>query len=330
MEINDLYDFAMSDVSDDEILSRFLESKLSNRLLVDIAAMLKVMKYPLAIRSSSKLEDSHYQPFAGIYSTYMLPVVDDGKQMLHMVAQAIKSVYASVYYKASKAYMAATSSVIDEEKMGIIIQEICGSQHGDLFFPTFSGVARSINFYPIGAEKAEDGMASIGYGLGKLIVDGGASLHFSPKYPKKVLQLSNPDMALKQTQKVFYALDMHPETFVQSVDDGVNLLKKNISEASAYDSFRSVASTYDQVNQTLVDGYMDQGLKVVSFANILKYKTFPLADILRDLLEIGQREMNNPIEIEFAVNLDTPEGWPKIFNFLPLASETFRKQAKNR
>lgn len=318
MEINDLYDFAMSDVSDDEILSRFLESKLSNRLLVDIAAMLKVMKYPLAIRSSSKLEDSHYQPFAGIYSTYMLPVVDDGKQMLHMVAQAIKSVYASVYYKASKAYMAATSSVIDEEKMGIIIQEICGSQHGDLFFPTFSGVARSINFYPIGAEKAEDGMASIGYGLGKLIVDGGASLHFSPKYPKKVLQLSNPDMALKQTQKVFYALDMHPETFVQSVDDGVNLLKKNISEASAYDSFRSVASTYDQVNQTLVDGYMDQGLKVVSFANILKYKTFPLADILRDLLEIGQREMNNPIEIEFAVNLDTPEGWPKIFNFLQI------------
>jgi CheY-like chemotaxis protein len=318
MEENKLYKVALSDLPDEDILKRFLDAKLPERLIVDLKTIATSMKHSLAIRSSSKLEDSHYQPFAGIYSTYMVPRVDDVETMHQMICQAIKSVYASVYYKSSKAYMAATSNVIDEEKMGIVIQEVCGNQHGNLFFPTFSGVARSINFYPIGSEKANDGIATVGYGLGKLIVDGGLSIRFSPRYPKKILQLSTPEMALKQTQKQFYALDMRPESFVPSIDDGVNILKFDIKEAYDNADFRHVASTFDFHNQTLRDGFYDGGSKLVTFANILKHNTFPLAEILQTLLEVGQKEMNNPIEIEFAVNLDTPKGWPKIFNFLQI------------
>jgi CheY-like chemotaxis protein len=318
MEENKLYKIALSDQPDEEILKRFLEAKLPERLKGDLRTIAGSMKQSLAIRSSSKLEDSHYQPFAGIYSTYMIPCVDNIEIMHGMICQAIKSVYASVYYRSSKAYMTATSNVIDEEKMGIVIQEVCGKQHGDIFFPTFSGVARSINFYPIGPEKANDGIATVGYGLGKLIVDGGLSIRFSPKYPKKILQLSSPEMAIKQTQKQFYALDMRPESFVPSVDDGINILKFDIKEANNFDDFRHVASTYDYHNQTLRDGFYDGGSKLVTFSNILKHNTFPLAEILQSLLEIGQKEMNNPIEIEFAVNLDTPKGWPKIFNFLQI------------
>lgn len=318
MEENKLYKVALSEQPDEEILKRFLEAKLPERLKIDLITIATTMKQSLAIRSSSKLEDSHYQPFAGIYSTYMVPRVEDVEVMHGMICQAIKSVYASVYYKSSKAYMTATSNVIDEEKMGIVIQEVCGNQHGGLFFPTFSGVARSINFYPIGSEKASDGIATVGYGLGKLIVDGGQSMRFSPRYPKKVLQLSSPEMALRQTQKQFYALDMRPESFVPSIDDGVNILKVDIKEANDYPDFRQVASTYDYRNQTLRDGFYDDGSKLVTFSNILKHNTFPLAEILQTLLEIGQKEMNNPIEIEFAVDLDTPKGWPKIFNFLQI------------
>ncbi len=318
MEENKLYKVALSDQPDEEILKRFLEAKLPERLKVDIKSIVTSMKQSLAIRSSSKLEDSHYQPFAGIYSTYMIPRVEDVEVMHGMICQAIKSVYASVYYRTSKAYMTATSNVIDEEKMGIVIQEVCGNQHGGIFFPTFSGVARSINFYPIGSEKANDGIATVGYGLGKLIVDGGLAIRFSPRYPKKILQLSSPEMAIKQTQKQFYALDMRPESFLPSIDDGVNILKLDIKEVSDYPDFKQVASTYDYHNQTLRDGFYDEGSKLVTFSNILKHNTFPLAEILQTLLEIGQKEMNNPIEIEFAVNLDTPKGWPKIFNFLQI------------
>jgi CheY-like chemotaxis protein len=318
MESNNLYKIALSDMSDEEILIKFVAAKLPERLKVDLWSIISVMKRPLAVRSSSKLEDSHYQPFAGIYSTYMVPRVENPELMHSMVRQAIKSVYASVYFKSSKAYMTATSNVIDEEKMGIVIQEVCGNQYGDWFLPTFSGVARSINFYPIGSEKAEDGIATIGFGLGKLIVDGGVALRFSPKYPKKVLQLSSPELALKQSQKSFYALDMRPESFIPSVDDGVNLLKLDIKDAQHLPDFRQVASTLDYQSHTLRDGFLEEGIKLVTFSNILKHKTFPLADILQTLLEIGQKEMNNPIEIEFAVNLNTPAGWPRVFNFLQI------------
>ncbi len=318
MEVNDLYKIGMSDIPDDEIVDHFINAKLPSRVYQDLYAFISVIKNPIAIRSSSKLEDSHYQPFAGIYSTYMIPKTSNSTLMIKMLSDAIKCVYASVYFKASKAYMAATSNVIDEEKMGIVLQEVCGKQYGGKFYPTISGVARSINFYPIEPEKSEDGIANIAYGLGKQIVDGGISLRFSPKHPKKVLQLSSPDMALKDTQKNFYALDMCPTKFSPSSDDGVNLIKNEIKSAEKDSSFKFAASTYDFQNHILRDGTLYDGKRVITFANILKYETFPLAEILQTLLEVGQKEMNNPIEIEFAVDLNVEKGEPYVFNFLQI------------
>jgi CheY-like chemotaxis protein len=319
METNDLYKIAMSPLSDDEILQAFIKAKLPGWVHQDLYAFISVMRNPVAIRSSSKLEDSHYQPFAGIYSTYMIPMVEsDHALTMRMLTNAIKSVYASVYFKSSKAYMAATSNVIDEEKMGIILQEVSGTRYGNRYYPTFSGVARSINFYPIKPEKPEDGIANIAFGLGKYIVDGGVSLRFSPKYAKKVLQLSSPDIILRDTQKTFFALDMNPESFVTSTDDSVNLLRLKIKDAEGDDSLRSVASVYDLENHIIRDGYNYDGKKVITFSNILNHGTFPLAEILQTLLAIGQKEMNLPIEIEFAVNLNVPEGAPRIFHFLQI------------
>jgi hypothetical protein len=319
MEKNNLYSVALSDASDEEILHRFIEAELPGWVYQDFYAFLTVSRLlPIAIRSSSKLEDSHYQPFAGIYSTYMIPRVPDNRQMVNFLSEAIKEVYASVYYKSSKAYMTATSNVIDEEKMGIIIQEVCGNRHGEIYYPTLSGVARSINFYPIGSEKAEDGIANVAFGLGKLIVDGGLSLRFSPKHPKKILQLSSPETALRDTQKEFYALDLNINSFIPSTDDGVNILKLPIQKHAQEKALRYVASTYDFNNNIIRDGITQPGKRIITFANILQHKQFPLPEILETLLDIGQHEMNNPIEIEFAANLETPSGSPKVFNFLQI------------
>ncbi len=319
METNNLYKLGLSDSSDEEILQQFVSAKLPGWVHQDLYAFISVIKSPIAIRSSSKLEDSHYQPFAGIYSTYMIPVVEsDHALTIRMLTNAIKSVYASVYFKKSKSYMAATANVIDEEKMGIILQEVCGSKHGNRFYPTISGVARSINFYPVKPEKTGDGIASIAFGLGKYIVDGGMALRFSPKYPKKILQLSSPQTLLRDTQKYFYSLDLESDSFVPSVDDAVNLFKLKIKEAEGDNTLKHVTSVYDYDSNMLRDGFVERGKKVVTFSNILNHEVFPLADILSTLLDIGQREMNLPIEIEFAVNLDVPEGSPPIFNFLQI------------
>src|SRR6056297_4259848 len=318
MDDNNLYKIAMSDQSDETILEHFINAKLPSRVYQDLYAFISVIKNPVAIRSSSKLEDSHYQPFAGIYSTYMIPKVSNSTLMIKMLSDAIKCVYASVYYESSKAYMAATSNVIDEEKMGIILQEVCGKQFGNRFYPTISGVARSINFYPIEPEKSEEGIANIAYGLGKQIVDGGISLRFSPRHPKKILKLSNPEMALKDTQKHFYALDMCPTKFYPSIDDGINLVRMDIKEAENDASLKFAASTYDFENNMLRDGTFYEGKRVITYANILKHEIFPLAEILRTLLEVGQKEMGNPIEIEFAIDLNVEKDQPYVFNFLQI------------
>ncbi len=318
MESNELYKIGLSDATDEEILQRFLLASLPARLHQDLYTFISVVRNPIAIRSSSKLEDSQYQPFAGIYSTYMIPRVDDTAKMIKMLTDAIKSVYSSVYYKSSKAYMTATSNLIDEEKMGIILQEVCGTASNGKFYPTISGVARSINFYPIAPEKPEDGIANIAFGLGKLVVDGGISLRFSPGYPKKILQLSSPDQTLRESQKKFYALDLNVDSFVPSTDDGINILKLNIREAAKEPSFRHVGSTYDYEYNMIRDGIDHSGKKVVTFSNILSHNVFPLAEILQVLLKTGHDEMNNPIEIEFAVDLDTPKGQPDIFYFLQI------------
>ena len=318
MESNNLYDIALQDLADEVILEAFVKAKLPERIKIDLRKVISVFQRPLAVRSSSKLEDSHYQPFAGIYSTYMVPHSDNQDFMLQLLIKAIKAVYASVFYKASKAYMNATQNIIDEEKMGVVIQEVCGNQYGNMYLPTLSGVARSINFYPIGSEKTEDGIVSIGFGLGKLIVDGGVALRFSPKYPKKILQISSVEMALRQTQKNFYALNVDPASFDPKVDDSLNLFNLDIKEAASIPDFQFVTSTYDMHSGTLRDGYYDEGLKLVTFAPILKHDTFPLAKIVSELLKIGEHEMNNHIEIEFAADLNSQSGMPRLFNFLQI------------
>jgi len=319
MEMNDLLETALSDLPDEEILKYFLKAQMPERVIEDLKALVEVLVNPIAVRSSSKLEDSHYQPFAGIYSTYMVPCDwDDRDHMLEMLTIAIKSVYASVYYKDSKSYMTATSNVIDEEKMGIILQEVCGSPCGNAFYPALSGVARSINFYPIEPEKAEDGIAVIAYGLGKYLMEGGRGLRFSPKYPKKILQLSDPDLALKDTQKEFLAVNLDPSSFIPSVDDGANLLRMRFKEAEKDAPFRYAASTYDFESHMIRDGLMSKGKRLVTFSQLLNFNAIPLAEIIYDLLKTGQEEMNNPIEMEFAVNMDTPKDHPAIFNLLQI------------
>ena len=319
MESNKLYQVGLSDLSDEEILQQFVAGKLPGWLHQDLYAVISVTKDPIAVRSSSKLEDSHYQPFAGIYSTYMIPVnKKNPAQTMELLTSAIKSVYASVYFRESKAYIQATSNVIDEEKMGIVLQEVCGTMHGECYYPTLSGVARSINFYPIEPEKPEDGIAKVAFGLGKYIVDGGVSLRFSPAYPKKILQLSSGKMMLRDTQREFYALNLQEDSYHVSTDDAVNLVRHKIDDALGDPSFRHVASVYDYDSDIVRDGLNYEGKKIVTFAGILQHETFPLAAIVKDLLEIGQKEMNLPIEIEFAVDMDVPKGHPYMFNFLQI------------
>ncbi|MCC8036198.1 MAG: phosphoenolpyruvate synthase [Rikenellaceae bacterium] len=309
-----------ADVSDEEILSEFVSSRLPEDLIGYLRRVIKYIRGPLAIRSSSKLEDSHYQPFAGIYSTYMIPDTDNPDQMLRLLGKAIKSVYASVYFAASRAYITASANLLSEEKMAIVIQQVCGTEDNGYYFPTLSGVARSLNFYPIGDEKPGDGIANIAFGLGKLVVEGGQTLRFSPRYPKNVLQLSQPELALRDTQREMYALSLQPEEFKTSIDDAVNLRRFDINSPTvkAFRNLRHAASTWDMQNQSLSDSSFTQGRKIITFSRILKYDTFPLAEILCDLLEMGEREMRTPVEMEFAVNMDVPLGREAVFNFLQI------------
>ena len=307
MDMNQLYQVALSDADDETILRAFLRAKLPDRLVEDFFAFFDVVKSPIAIRSSSLLEDSHYQPFAGIYSTYMIPYLTDKYEMLRMLSDSIKGVYASVYYKDSKAYMQATSNVIDQEKMAVILQEVVGTQYGDRFYPSISGVARSINYYPINDELAEEGTVSLALGLGKYIVDGGLTLRVCPYHPDKVLQTSEMEMALRETQTRFYALDLKNLGQNFSLDDGFNLLKLPVKEAENDGALTYIASTYDPYDMVIRDGIYPGGRKVITFANILQHDVFPLARILQLVQKYGQGEMRRPVEIEFAVNLDAKE-----------------------
>ena len=304
METNELYPVVLSEVDDETILKYFLRASLPARLIEDLMAFFDVVKSPIAVRSSSLLEDSHYQPFAGIYSTYMVPKLEDKYDMLRTLSDAIKAVYASVFYRDSKAYMTATSNLIDQEKMAIVLQEVVGNRYNDHFYPTISGVARSLNFYPIGNEKAEDGIANIALGLGKYIVDGGQTLRFSPRHPHNILQMSTMDFALRETQTRYYALDLKNLAEQFSVDDSFNLLRLNLKDADADGSLKFIVSTYDPYDQIIRDGYYPGGRKILSFVNVLQHDVFPLADTLDQILHVGQEEMGRPIEIEFAVNID--------------------------
>lgn len=305
-------------LDDGEILNEFVGSHLSEKLLEHIRVFVQNVKRPLAVRSSSKLEDSHYQPFAGIYSTYMVPRTDNIERQVRMVAKAIKSVYASVFFNASRSYIKATSNVISEEKMAVVIQEICGTEDAGYYFPTISGVARSLNFYPIGDEKPEEGVCNIALGMGKMVVEGGSTLRFSPRYPKHALQLSSPEITLRDTQRQFYALDLNPASLKTSTNDAINLVKMDVNKSTHFRNMKYVSSTWDAQNQRIADTFNEKGRKLITFAHVLKYDTLPLAEIITELLRIGQQEMKSPVEIEFAVNMDVSYGEDKIFNLLQI------------
>lgn len=300
MRLNELYPFALSNASDEEILQRFEEARLPESIREDLLALCEVMDRPLAVRSSSLLEDSHYQPFAGIYSTYMIPHLDDAEAMRLQLCSAIKAVYASVFYAASKAYMTATSNVIDQEKMAVIVQEVVGEDHGGYYFPSFSGVGRSLNYYPINDEKAEDGVAQVAIGLGKYIVDGGRSLRFSPKHPNKVLQTSTNDLALRDTQTHLFALEPKSDISAMQVDDSFNIVKRPVQSFADTGALKYMVSTYDFNYDMLMDCETGKGRRVVTFNNMLRDKAFPLAEAVDFMLTTGQSEMRRPVEIEFA------------------------------
>ena len=303
MMTNNLYPIALSDASDDEILKHFLHAQLPDSLIADFFTFFEATKSPIAIRSSSLLEDAHYQPFAGIYSTYMIPYLADKYQMLQMLACAIKGVYASVFYRDSKAYMTATRNVIDQEKMAVILQEVVGKDYGTRYYPTMSGVLRSLNYYPIGDEEAEEGIASLALGLGKYIVDGGQTLRVCPYHPHQVLQTSETEMALRDTQTQFYALDMKHVGDDFKVDDGFNILKLRVKDAVEDQSLNYIASTFDPYDQVINDGVYETGRKLITFAGVLQHDVVPLPELMQMSMKCGSEAMRRPVEIEFACNI---------------------------
>lgn len=322
MDSNCLYKIALSDAPDEEILKAFLAAKLPEEVIADFEAFFDVVRRPLAVRSSSLLEDSHYQSFAGIYSTYMIPYIEDTAVRMRMLTDAVKAVYASVFFSDSKAYMNATSNVIDQEKMAVILQEVAGEDHGGYYYPSFSGVGRSLNYYPTGDETAEEGVVEVATGLGKYIVDGGVALRFSPAHPDKVLQTSTLELALRDTQTSLYALPDHKgEETEFLVDDSFNISKVSVADAFKTGALKYLVSTFDVNDRVIRDTEFGRGRKVVTFANVLKHNVFPLAEITDFMLKTGQYEMGRPVEIEFAGNINPtpgPEGEKGIVYWLQI------------
>ena len=319
IRLNGLKYIIAQEADDDTVLSEFLNSRLPIDLYNKLSVFVKTCRKPLAIRSSSKLEDSHYQPFAGIYSTYMIPRCEDDDQMLRMLVRAIKSVYASVYYTSSRAYIQSSQNLISEEKMAVLIQEVCGTEEGGYFFPTLAGVARSQNLYPLGYEKAEDGVCNIVMGLGKAVVDGGKSLRFSPAYPDKALQTSTLELTIQDAQTEVLAMSLDPARFRASTDDAINIERIPVSKIAKFRNAKYTCSYYDYLNSRISESpTLSRYFRVITFNRILKYGSFPLPDIIKDMLRMGEEEMRCPVEIEFAVNMDVDPGQLQVFNLLQI------------
>ncbi|UCD73998.1 MAG: hypothetical protein JSV91_09415, partial [Phycisphaerales bacterium] len=305
LDSNRLRPLITRDVEDEEIERAFLAAKLPRQVNRDLASFLELVRYPLAVRSSSLLEDFHGQPFAGIYQTYMIPNNHRSlKVRLQQLANAIKLVYASTYSKIAKRYLEATDHYIEEEKMGVVLQQLVGGQYGDRFYPNFSGVARSYNFYPFGKVRPEDGVVCVALGLGKSVVEGEEMLMFSPAHPQSLPQFATTKDALANSQRRFYALDLRCSG--SSGDDirGACLGKLGLEVAEADGTLAPVGSVYSPENDAIYDGISRPGPRLVTFAHVLKSGIFPLAEIVKLLLRLGRRGMASPVEIEFAVNLD--------------------------
>ncbi len=325
LEDNDLREFAIKSNDDREITRRFLmATKFPDDIIEALKAYLDLVREPLAVRSSSLLEDSQYHPFAGVYQTYMIANNHQNPLVrLNELLNAIKRVYASTFYQAAKQYIRVTSYRLEEEKMAVIIQKMVGARHQNRFYPTFSGVAKSYNFYPSPPQKPEDGIASVALGLGEWVVEGGNTLKFSPRHPNHIAQLYSIKEFLRTSQHKFYALDfdLHSSESLQPFDEAVRLFPLKQAEEDGCLYF--VGSTYLPQEDRIVDGLSRQGARVVSFAPILKHKIFPLNQILSLLLEIGQWGMGSPVEIEFAVNMATK---PKEFGVLQMRPLVLKRE----
>jgi CheY-like chemotaxis protein len=317
LEENDLEDFALTSESDDETVRRFLEAKFPAEPLRDLEAMLNQVRYPLAVRSSGLLEDSPNQPFAGVYQTYMLPNNDlDTKVRLRQLLAAVKRVYASTFSSQAKQFLDTTPFRLEEEKMAVIIQRMVGAKHGHRFYPHFAGVARSYNFYPTPPLEAEDGIVAVAMGLGRAVVEGECCVRFCPKYPRLVPAFSSVDEALKNSQREFLALDLEGE--VELTEQGAELRRYALPDAEGDGTLWAVGSTYSHENHSIVDGLSRPGVRLVTFAPVLKLGVFPLAETLHELLQIATVGTRTSVEIEFAVNLSVPKGEPTEFGFLQM------------
>ena len=321
MEMNQLENFAINETEDIEIAKKFIDAKYFPMVIKEkLMFFLQSVKVPLAVRSSSLLEDSQFQPFAGVYQTYMIPnSKDDLETRLNELLKAIKAVYASTYYKKAKDYLEATSYRLEEEKMAVIIQRLVGNSHEERFYPNLSGVAKSHNYYPIPPQKSSDGIADVALGLGKIVVDGGSSVRFCPKYPKHLLQFYSAIETLKNAQKEFYALDTKSESnYFQNANEDSLLKKYELDTAEKDGTLYNVGSTYSPENNVVYDGISRKGMRVVTLAPILKHNTFPLDKIITAILDLGSWGMGTAIEIEFAVNLDVQKGKLKEFSMLQM------------
>jgi len=319
MEMNELWDFAMVVADDEIILEKFLQAEFPPEIVSELDTLLQLAKYPLAVRSSSLLEDSQYQPFAGVYETYMLPNCHpDSAARLNKLLGAVKRVYASTYSRRAKAYFRSTPYRLEEEKMAVVIQKLVGSQYENRFYPTFSGVAKSHNYYSTPPMKSTDGVVIAALGLGKTVVEGGIALNFSPKYPRNLIQFASTEDFLKSSQKQFYALQMRG--IENHIDEESEIIPAQFSLdfAERDGTLQPVGSVYSYENKAVYDGLSRQGVRLVSFAPILKHKVFPLPEVIQLLLQIGYIGMNAPIEIEFGVNLNTPPKTPKEFSLLQM------------
>ncbi len=316
LDRNGLRDFAINEPDDAKILQRFLEARFPEEVRRDLAAFLKAVRYPIAVRSSSLLEDSQYQPFTGVYDTYMLPNNHpDQRVRMRRLTEAIKRVYASTFSSHAKAYLKATPYRLEEEKMAVILQKVVGAARADRFYPDFAGVARSRNFYPIAPQKPEDGIVAVGLGLGRTVVEGGNCLRFCPRYPQNIVQFSSVQDVLKNSQRGFWAVQLKehgggPEDFEEKY--------YGLDEAEADGTLAALASTWSPENNAVYDGISRPGARLVSFAGILKHDAFPLAPIVNLLLEIGPWGMGGPVELEFAVNLPRARGERARFSLLQL------------
>ncbi len=295
-------------LEDEQIVERFARSKLPQWLEKSLGIYLGTVRYPIAVRSSSLFEDAHYQPFAGLYNTYMLPNVHPSiEKRLERLIVAVKMVYASTYFKAPRSYAKSTMHRTEDEEMAVVLQQLTGTEHDKLFYPAISGVAQSYNFYPISHLNADDGISYIALGLGKIVMEGGQTLRFCPKHPEFLPQFSVVDDILKNSQKHFYALklDEFPEEdqFISTATQDPTLVKLELSDAANHPVVQALCSTFHMQDNRIRDSFSAKGFPVLTFAHILKYNAYPLAGLLEEVTQIGSKWMGTSVEVEFAVTL---------------------------